>query len=240
MNLVVIFGHSTKKYQHTNFDELIEDHGPTLGATVGAAEVFEPNPPSLGSGATALGASLEPHASARGKFQAVMVLGALVWGDKPIHMLEDRLLVGISVYESGVVPKILLSGDHHTPGYNEVQVMKNYVLQAGITPDDIFMDHAGLSTYESMIRAKQVFGIERMIVVTQGFHLDRALWLAKRVGINAVGVSSDLRPYSTIKRSQVREVAARCKDFFTGMLLPNSYIGGEPIDISGSGLVTQD
>lgn len=173
-------------------------------------------------------------------YQAVMVLGAMVWDDKPSHMLEDRLQVGLEIYESGAVPKLLLSGDHYRARYNEVQVMKNYMVENGVASEDIFMDHAGLSTYESMIRAKRVFGIDRMVIVTQRFHLNRALWLAERVGIEAVGVPADLRIYSTIRHSQIREVAARVKDFFVGLTLPDSYIDGEPIDITGDGNVTQD
>ena len=113
----------------------------------------------------------------------IIVLGAGLWDDKPSPMLKDRLEKGISLYKAGAAPKLLMSGDHGRTGYNEVQVMKQYAIDAGVPSEDIFMDHAGFSTYESMIRARDIFGVTSPIVVTQKYHLYRAVYIGKSLGI---------------------------------------------------------
>ena len=171
----------------------------------------------------------------------ILVLGAGVREDgSPSHMLTDRLLVGIELYEQGAAPKLLMSGDHGTVDYDEVNTMKRFAIDAGVPADDIFMDHAGFSTYESMIRARDVFGVKRVIVVTQEYHLYRALWLAQQLGLEAVGVPADLRTYIGQNFRDTREIAARCKDFLTGIFQPAPTYLGDPIDIHGSGSVTDD
>ncbi|MBO7405448.1 MAG: YdcF family protein, partial [Clostridia bacterium] len=147
----------------------------------------------------------------------ILVLGAGVRADgTPSHMLEDRLLTGIALYEAGAAPKLLMSGDHGSVDYDEVNTMKSFAVGHGVPPDDIFMDHAGFSTYESLIRARDVFGADRIVIVSQEYHLYRALWLAEALGIEAVGVSADIRTYVGQSMREVREIAARCKDFFVG------------------------
>ena len=115
----------------------------------------------------------------------ILILGAGVWGDKPSPMLEDRLLQGIELYKRGVAKKIIMSGDHGSKNYDEVNVMKNFAIEHGVPSEDIFMDHAGFSSYESMYRAKEIFGVKTAIVVTQKYHLYRSLYIAKRLGIEA-------------------------------------------------------
>ena len=171
----------------------------------------------------------------------IIVLGAGVWDNgRPSHMLEDRIKEGIALYELGAAPKIIMSGDHGRIAYDEVNVMKSYALQCGVPAEDIFMDHAGFSTYESIVRAKEIFGANRVIIVTQKFHITRATYIAERKGMEAVGVPSDPRVYATIKYSEMREVFARVKDFFTTIFWPNPTYLGERISLDGSGNVTND
>ena len=171
----------------------------------------------------------------------ILVLGAGVRDDgSPSHMLTDRLIVGIRLYENGAAPKLLMSGDHGREDYDEVNTMKAYAVSSGIPGEDVFMDHAGFSTYESLIRARDVFGVKRVIIVTQEYHLYRALWLAEELGMEAVGVSADLRTYIGQSVRETREVLARCKDFVIGMIQPDPTYRGSFIDIHGDGGVTDD
>ncbi len=130
------------------------------------------------------------------EIDCVIILGAGIWGDKPSPMLEDRLLEGIKLYKEGVVDKILATGDHGQNGYDEVSVMKKYIMEQGVPSEDIFMDHAGFSTYESIYRAKAVFDVENAIIVTQEYHLYRSLYIANKLGLKAVGAPSDPRQYA--------------------------------------------
>ncbi len=171
----------------------------------------------------------------------ILVLGAGVRDDgTPSHMLEDRLLRGIEVYEAGASEKLLMSGDHGREGYDEVNTMKDFALLRGISSEDVFMDHAGFSTYESLYRAKEIFGAKKIVVITQGYHLYRALYVAKMLGLDAYGVSSDLRTYRGQEYFSLREAAARIKDFFTVIVLPEPTYLGEMIPISGNGNITND
>lgn len=168
----------------------------------------------------------------------IMVLGCGVRGDSPTPLLADRLQRGVEVFELDAAPKILMSGDHGQEDYDEVNVMKQYALDAGISEADIFMDHAGFSTYESMYRAKEIFGIDKMIIVTQDYHLSRAVYIANKLGIEAYGVASDYRSFSGQLGRDSREVLARVKDLFTSILKPKPTYLGESIPISGDGALT--
>ncbi len=171
----------------------------------------------------------------------ILVLGAAVWGGtRPSPMLQDRLDKGIELYNQGASPRMLMSGDHGGQYYDEVNVMKNYAMDAGIEDSHIFMDHAGFSTYESMIRAKEVFEVDSVIIVTQGYHLSRALYVANELGLEAYGVASDPRKYNGQFYRDLREMAARVKDFGTALLKPQPTYLGEVIPISGSGEATND
>lgn len=171
----------------------------------------------------------------------ILVLGAGVRADgSPSHMLEDRLITGIALYEAGAAPKILMSGDHGSVDYDEVNTMKSFAVEQGVPSDDVFMDHAGFSTYESLIRARDVFSAKRIVIVSQEYHLYRALWLADALGLEAVGVHADRRTYVGQGMREVREIAARCKDFFVGFFEPAPTYLGDPIDLTGSGSVTDD
>lgn len=170
---------------------------------------------------------------------AIVVLGASVYADgTPSGILQDRLDDGIALYFAGVAPKIIMSGDNGTASYNEVRVMKQYAIARGVPSEDIFCDHAGFSTYESMYRAKYVFGCERIVVATQTYHLYRALWSAKSLGMQATGVPSDYREYQKQLQYDIREIPARTKDFFKALLrVPSTYVG-DAISLDQDGDVT--
>ena len=168
----------------------------------------------------------------------VLVLGAGVRDGNPTPMLRDRLITGISLYKSGAAPKIIMSGDHGREDYDEVNVMKSYAVENGAPDSDVFMDHAGFSTYDSVYRAKAVFEADSIIIVTQKYHLYRALYIAERLGVNAVGVSADLDDYSGQLKRDLREIAARDKDFFSCLFKPEPKYLGEKIPVSGDGNIT--
>lgn len=170
---------------------------------------------------------------------AIVVLGASVFADgTPSGILQDRLDDGIALYFAGVAPKLIMSGDNGTESYNEVRVMKQYAIAQGVPSEDIFCDHAGFSTYESMYRAKYVFGCQRIVVATQTYHLYRALWSAKSLGMQATGVPSDYHEYQKQLQYDIREVPARTKDFFKALLrMPSTYVG-DAISLDQDGDVT--
>lgn len=168
----------------------------------------------------------------------ILVLGCGVWGDKPSPMLEDRLLRGIELYGLAAAPKMIMSGDHGRIDYDEVNVMKQFAVARQVPSSDVFMDHAGFSTYESMVRAKEVFGVQKVIIVTQEYHLYRALYIAKSLGLEAYGVSSDQRSYAGQTYRDLREILARDKDFLSCIFLPKPTFLGEAIPVSGNGDVT--
>ena len=170
---------------------------------------------------------------------AIVVLGASVFADgTPSGILQDRLDDGIALYFAGVAPKLIMSGDNGTESYNEVRVMKQYAIAQGVPSEDIFCDHAGFSTYESMYRAKYVFGCQRIVVATQTYHLYRALWSAKSLGMQATGVPSDYHEYQKQLQYDIREVPARTKDFFKALFrMPSTYVG-DAISLDQDGDVT--
>ena len=172
------------------------------------------------------------------EYDCILVLGCGVVGDRPSDRLEDRLLVAIDLYERGVAPKLLMSGDHGQVDYDEVSVMRSFAIEKGVPSEDIFMDHAGFSTYESVVRAKEIFGVEKMAVVTQEYHLYRALYISRSFGIDAVGIAADLRPYSKVLYHQFREFAARNKDFIFCIFKPEPTYLGEEVSLGGDGNVT--
>lgn len=171
----------------------------------------------------------------------IVILGCKVKDDgQPSDMLRDRLQRGIELYRLGAAPKIIMSGDHGRKNYNEVGTMKQYAVEAGVPSSDVFMDHAGFSTYETVYRAKEIFGAKKVVIVTQKYHLYRALYIAKSLGLDAVGVDSDLETYRGQLKRDVREVLARCKDFATSIIKPKPTYLGEAVPVSGDGDITND
>ena len=171
----------------------------------------------------------------------ILVLGCYVHDSgRPSDMLADRLRRGIELYQSGVAPKLLMSGDHGQKDYNEVKAMKIEAMEEGIPSEDIFMDHAGFSTYESIFRARDVFAADKIIIVTQEYHLYRALHIANALGVEAYGVAADYHTYVGQAYRELREILARNKDFATSILKPTPTYLGEVIPVSGDGNLTND
>jgi len=153
-------------------------------------------------------------------------------------MLEDRLLRGVELYQLGAAPKLLMSGDHGRQEYDEVATMKQFAMDAGVPSEDVFKDHAGFSTYESIYRAKEIFGADRVIIVTQQYHLYRALYIAQQLDVEAYGVHCDYRTYVGQGMRDVREILARAKDFAMTVMKPEPTYLGEKIPVSGDGNAT--
>ncbi|MBR3910547.1 MAG: YdcF family protein [Anaerotignum sp.] len=171
----------------------------------------------------------------------ILVLGCGVREDgSPSLMLRDRLEKGIELYEAGTAPKLLMSGDHGRKDYDEVNLMKSYAMGKGVPSEDIFMDHAGFSTYDSMYRARDIFCAEKVIVVSQEYHLYRALYLAEKLGLEAYGVPAQDVNYRGQAYREFREMLARAKDFCTAVIRPEPKYLGEKIPVSGNGDLTND
>ena len=171
----------------------------------------------------------------------ILVLGAGIRTDgSPSPMLQDRLNTGIELYQNNAAPKLLMSGDHGRKKYNEVQTMKDIALDQGVPSEDVFMDHAGFSTYDSLYRARDVFQARKVIIVTQKYHLYRALYIARSLGLDTWGVSADTRRYRGQSQRDFREILARDKDFFVSVFKPLPKYLGDTIPITGNGDLTND
>ena len=171
------------------------------------------------------------------KVDAIIVLGAGVREDgTPSDILTDRLSTSLDILNMGVEGKLLLSGDHGKEGYNEVGTMKDYILKnSDIKEKDIFLDHAGFSTYDSIYRAKDIFKVESAIIITNEYHLPRALYLSEKLGIDAYGYTSDKREYYYMDAYKKREKIAQLKDFlFVNVLKPEPKFLGDSIPVNTS------
>lgn len=166
---------------------------------------------------------------------AIVLGAALNYDGTPSKVLRKRLDRGVELYHKGLVRKLLLSGDNGTIEYNEVESMKKYALSQGVRQEDLFLDHAGFSTYESMYRAGAVFGVRRAIVVTQPFHEYRAIYAGRRLGIDAVGVPCTDDYFTGKDQVILREHPARIKDFVQSIYKAKPKYLGDKIDISGDG-----
>jgi SanA protein len=174
-----------------------------------------------------------------GPVDCALVLGAAVRDDgTPTDVLRDRLEEALVLYRTGRVKKLLVSGDHHTVGYDEANAMRLFLEEQGVPPEAVFMDHGGVDTYSSMWRARHVFGARRIIVVTQRFHLPRAVWVARSFGMEAEGRPADHRRYRGLVWQQVREIGSRTKAFVDVERSRTPRHKGGAFDLSGDGRVT--
>jgi len=174
--------------------------------------------------------------------QAILILGAYVHPSGEVsRMLKDRLDYGLMLYLAGKAPKLIVSGDHGSKSYDEVRAMCDYLEAAGVPSEDIFMDHAGFNTYDSMYRMKAIFQVTDAIVVSQRYHAVRAAYIAEKLGINVQSIASDTYVYEKMATYRVREIGARIKAvWMAGIIKPNPTYLGETIPITGSGLKTRD
>ncbi len=184
---------------------------------------------------------VSPEEAAAFGADCILVLGAGLLPDgRPNLMLGERINTGVDLYGAGVAPKLLMSGDHGREDHDEVNAMKDAAMARGVPSEDVFMDHAGFATYDSFYRAGAVFGVKRVVIVTQAYHLPRAIWIARSLGLEAVGVSCDTARYRGQLYRDVREILARDKDFFKCILKPLPRYLGDAIPIWGSGDATND
>lgn len=182
------------------------------------------------------GSYITDENSLDGTADCALVLGASVNADgEPSPMLRDRLDKGIELYRKGFVKKLLFSGDNGQTEYNEVEAMKRYALDKGVKKEDIFLDHAGFSTYESVYRAQAIFNVKSTIIVTQDYHEYRALYIAEKLGLSAVGIKCEPIEYRGQNYRDFREVLARDKDFVKCIFKPEPTYLGDVIDIKGDG-----
>jgi vancomycin permeability regulator SanA len=166
--------------------------------------------------------------------EAALLLGAKVYANGGLSgMLQDRADTAIELYEGGKVKKILVSGDHGTAGYDEVNTIKKYLLEKGVKSEDIFLDHAGFDTYDSLYRAKEIFQVRSVVIASQDFHLPRAVYIGRSLGLEAYGVSADKHIYGNIGASRAREILADVKAFLDVNLSVKPKYLGEPIPLSG-------
>lgn len=169
----------------------------------------------------------------------VLVLGAGVYANKyPSEMLQDRITQGVRLYQLGVSDRLLMSGDNGEISYNEVLVMKNVAVEDGVPSDRVFEDHAGFSTYESMYRARDVFAAKKIVIVTQSYHLYRAVYIARALGLEAYGVITPPKYYAGQGSREIREILARTKDYVTSIVKPLPKYLGDVISVRGNGDVT--
>jgi len=164
----------------------------------------------------------------------VIVLGAAIWDGKPSPILRNRLDTGMETFVQSGTKIMLLSGDNGTMEYNEVQSMKNYVVENGeeygITSANIYLDYAGFSTYDSIYRCKEIFGAKRVVIVTQEYHLYRALYIAHSLGLEAKGIeATEIDSGQAIRN--MREIPARVKDFILSLVKYKPAILGEPVPL---------
>jgi SanA protein len=169
--------------------------------------------------------------------QAALVLGAQVKPDgTPSAMLADRIAAAEELYRAGKVQKLLLSGDHGRREYDEVGTMRRALLARGVPAEDVFTDHAGFDTWDSAQRARRVFGVDSVIVVTQDFHMARALYSAHRAGLRATGYPADRRRYGRVlARLRLREALARVKVVADAVTGADPRFLGPRLPIDGDG-----
>lgn len=157
----------------------------------------------------------------------IIVLGCQVRGDIPSDMLYDRIVTGADLYLRGVSETLVMSGDSRFDYYDEVGVMKRIACEKGVPEEAVDCDGYGLSTYDSIFRAAKLYGFKRIVIVTQGYHLYRAVYIAQKMGLEAYGVSANIRQYRGQIFREVREAAARVKDFGFSLIMPNAEMGLE-------------
>jgi SanA protein len=176
------------------------------------------------------------------KADAIVVLGAGVWPDGSLSMiLQDRLDTAVVLWRAHASARILVSGDHGTRTHDELGPSLQYLRAAGVPDDSIFLDHAGFDTYSTFWRARRIFGASSVVVVTQSYHMPRALYFARAQGLTAYGVPADHRDYEQMTRYRIREVLSRAiaPAYVTFNRTPRQP-GTGMFDLSQSGHTTHD
>ena len=162
-----------------------------------------------------------------------IIFGAGINGDQPSKYLKDRLDAGIALYKANRINKLLLSGDNGRDEYDELTVMKNYCYKHGVDTTKIFIDYAGFDTYSTMYRAKHIFNIKKATLISQEYHLNRAIYIGQKLGIKSVGYSANNGEYLGYKYVTFREYGSIFKSFFDVLRNREPRFLGNPIDING-------
>jgi len=179
-------------------------------------------------------ATKTPFLESDGNVSVAIVLGASVYSDGTLSpLLEDRAKTALELYKNGVVQKLLVSGDNRASSYNEVIPIREYIIAHSVPEEDVFTDFAGFNTYDSMYRAKKIFGAKNVLIVTQSFHLPRAVYAARQIGLNAYGVPANKSGYYF--RNNAREVLATTKTFIRVLTQARPLFLGREISIEGDG-----
>ncbi|MBF4485913.1 ElyC/SanA/YdcF family protein [Flavobacterium sp. CSZ] len=169
-----------------------------------------------------------------------IIFGAGINGDQPSKYLKDRLDAGISLYKANRINKILLSGDNGSDEHDELTVMKNYCFNHGVDTTKIFIDYAGFDTYSTMYRAKHIFNIKKATLISQEYHLNRAIYIGQKLGIKSVGYSANNGEYLGYKYVTFREYGSIFKSFFDVLRNREPHFLGNPIDINGVSNYSKD
>ncbi len=188
---------------------------------------------------TADAASRTTEVASAERADCILVLGAGVWATGPSPVLEDRLETALALYRAGKAPRILVSGDHGRPEYDEPGAMAAWLEARGVPAEHVFLDHAGFDTHSTMVRAREVFGVERALVVTQRFHLARALYLGNAAGMAVQGVAADRRPYERARWYDARETVSRARAVVDAVTARRPRYLGPTFDLSGDGRATR-
>jgi SanA protein len=170
-----------------------------------------------------------------------LILGAYVYPDGRLSdMLRDRADTAIELYQAGKIERLLVSGDHGTTAYDEVNTIRDYLLLRGVDAADIFLDHAGFDTYDSLYRAREIFQADSLIVITQEFHLPRAIFIGKALGLDVVGVKADKYRYAGVATNYLREIPANLKAFADTVVNSQPKYLGPQIPIAGNSKLSWD
>ena len=164
--------------------------------------------------------------------RVAIVFGASVYSSGELSpTLEERVEKAIELYRTQRVDRILVSGDNRHPSYNEPRAMQEYLVSHAVAPRDVIVDYAGRSTYDTCLRARDIFGLQKAVLVTQRYHLPRALYLANELGLDAYGVVTDGDRATTFGYASIRELGAEVKAFLNLHLLPPDTVLGEKLPI---------
>lgn len=169
-----------------------------------------------------------------------IIFGAGIWGDRPSKYLKDRLDAGIELYRQQKIKIILLSGDNGSDEHDELTVMKLYCYEHGVDTTKVFLDYAGFDTYSTMYRAKHIFNIDKAILVSQGYHLNRAIYIGNKLGVKSVGLAADNGFYHNFKYVKFRECFSICKAAIDVARNREPHFLGGKIDIDGVSNYTKD
>ena len=170
-----------------------------------------------------------------------LVLGAKVYENGSLSgVLQDRVESALELYKSKKIKRFLLSGDHGSANYDEVNQMKKYLISKGVSTKDIFLDHAGFDTYSSIYRAKNIFNVDKLVIITQKFHVKRAVYIAQSMNLQVQGYTADKHTYGIAKKMILREGLANVKAFFELLLRKKPKYLGQKIDIKGDSSKSYD